>query len=170
MNKSQISALKSILETQYTDGITAIKSAELNDKGDIVGIFEDKISPIVTKRYAFRVADDSVAYKLINRDALDYLEAEEELNFGDTEDKDPADLYAEQAIAAAAPIFDNWLSQIETSLFDGAESLEQIRDRVESVYSDLDAADFSELMSQVLMSGYLSGRYQVLTETKEENE
>ena len=90
----------------------------------------------------------------------EYAEAEDE--------KDPADLYAEQAIAAAAPIFTSWLSQIESSLFDNATSLEEIRDRVEATYSDLDAADFAEVMQSLLFSGYLSGRYQVIEETKED--
>ena len=85
-------------------------------------------------------------------------------------EKDPADYYTEQALSASAPIFESWLGQIESNLFDGAESLEEVRDRIESVYSELDAADFASLMQNLLLAGFGAGHYQVQRETADDEE
>ena len=86
------------------------------------------------------------------------------------QEKDPADYYAQQAIESAGPILENWLSTLEDHLFSGAESLEQIRDNLESVYSELDAADFASLMQNLLLAGFGAGHYQVQQETADDEE
>jgi phage gp29-like protein len=59
--------MKSIIESTYLDGITAIPEAYYNsDNGEFVGIFEDKLSPQVTKRYKFSFTAEDIAYKLVN--------------------------------------------------------------------------------------------------------
>lgn len=78
-DSNQIIAIKDILETQYQDGITSITKAELDDSDNIVGIFEDKISPNVTKRYAFKITDDEIGYRLMNAQEISNF-IEEDMN------------------------------------------------------------------------------------------
>ncbi|MGL5923825.1 hypothetical protein [Chroococcidiopsis sp.] len=76
---AQIIAIKDILETQYSDGITSISKAELDDEDNIIGIFEDKISPTVTKRYAFKITDEEIGYRLMNaKEIANFIEEDEE--------------------------------------------------------------------------------------------
>jgi phage gp29-like protein len=73
--------MKSIIESTYLDGITAIPEAYYNsDNGEFVGIFEDKLSPQVTKRYKFSFTTKDIAYKLINPGDLVNF-SEESLNY-----------------------------------------------------------------------------------------
>ncbi|NDJ20979.1 DUF3626 domain-containing protein [Nostoc sp. B(2019)] len=58
--------LKRILESSYTDGITAIPEAYIDESGDIVGVFEDKASPKLTKRLKFKITDSDISYSLLN--------------------------------------------------------------------------------------------------------
>lgn len=75
LDTSGMQELKSLLETQYSDGITSITKAELDDEDNIVGIFEDKISPTVTKRYAFKITDEEIGYRLMNaKEITDFIE------------------------------------------------------------------------------------------------
>lgn len=62
--------LKQILESTYTDGITGLEEVE-NDGEKITGIFLDKISPSVTKRYRFTITPDKISYQLENPDDID---------------------------------------------------------------------------------------------------
>lgn len=65
-DKQSLLDLKRILESSYTDGITAIPEAYLDELGDIVGIFEDKVSPKLTKRLRFKITDSEIIYSLLN--------------------------------------------------------------------------------------------------------
>lgn len=91
-------------------------------------------------------------------------------DYVEEEDKDPADLYAEQAMEQAAPIFEGWLDQLENQLFTDASSLEEIRDRVENLYSELDSKEFAGLMQSLLLSGYGAGVYSVQQETADDED
>ncbi len=93
---SQLLELKALLETQYQDGITAIPRVELDDDGDIVGIFEDKVSNSFTKRYIFKITDEQITYKLIpqgekepefSEDDFDWQPTITFLNFGSIIDR-----------------------------------------------------------------------------------
>lgn len=87
-----------------------------------------------------------------------------------TDDKDPADLYTEQALALASPIFSQWLDTLEDHLFTGAEDLSEVRDRLDSAFSELDSKDFASLMQDVMLAGYGAGRYQVQEESTDDAE
>ncbi|BAZ39396.1 hypothetical protein NIES4101_53490 [Calothrix sp. NIES-4101] len=57
--------IKSVLEEQYTDGITAIPEAYID--GDIlVGVFEDRVDAKLTKRYRFEIGEDFTSYRMLN--------------------------------------------------------------------------------------------------------
>ncbi len=58
--------VQSILEEFYTDGIDQVVSAQLDDKGDIVGEFVDRVGARQVKRYTYRIQDSEVAFKLLN--------------------------------------------------------------------------------------------------------
>jgi hypothetical protein len=57
--------IKGILETQYSDGITSIDKAYI-DGEDIRGQFSDQLNLRLVKRYAFRISEDDIAYKMLN--------------------------------------------------------------------------------------------------------
>lgn len=82
---------------------------------------------------------------------------------------DPADLYTSQAIALAAPIFSEWLETLEDHLFDNATDLSEVRSRIDSAFSEMDSKDFAALMSDVLLTSYSAGRYQVTTEAEDDD-
>ncbi|PLZ11277.1 hypothetical protein [Fischerella thermalis] len=74
----QLLELRDILQTQYQDGITAIPDAQLNSDGSFSGIFEDKVSSQLTKRFKFIIfANDIISYKLLNANDVE--------NFGELE-------------------------------------------------------------------------------------
>jgi hypothetical protein len=173
---------KYILQQSYDDGISDL-TLERSSSG-FTGKFVDRTDPKKVFEYEITRSGDGweIGYEPISGvedDGAEFAECAvtpiwNPAPFDFTEepspDKDPADLYTEQAIEKATPIFKDWLSTLESSLFDGAESLEQVRTRVDSAYSDLDAADFAQLMSQLLTCGYLSGRYQVQKETADDTQ
>ena len=65
--------IKTILESQYTDGIDTILSYELDDNDDIIGRFRDG-----QKIYAFGIREEAIAYKLINQKAIaSFLETDD---------------------------------------------------------------------------------------------
>jgi hypothetical protein len=73
--------LRDILETQYQDGITAISEARLNSDDSFSGIFEDKVSSKLIKRFKFGIApDDEISYSLVNPDDVENF-TEDELDF-----------------------------------------------------------------------------------------
>ena len=72
--------LKALLETHYTDGITNIRDVELDADDNIVGIFEDKVSPRLTKYFRFRIADDGIDSDMLNPNAVANF-AEDNLEF-----------------------------------------------------------------------------------------
>lgn len=84
---AQIIAIRDILETQYSDGITAITKVELDDDDNFVGIFEDKISPTVTKRYAFKITDEEIGYGLMNAQEISNF-IEEDMNETDFSERE----------------------------------------------------------------------------------
>ncbi len=95
-NSKQLLELKALIETQYQDGITAISKVEIDDDGDIVGIFEDKMSDRITKRYIFKITDKQITYKLIpqgeeepefSEDDFDWQPTITFLNFGSIIDR-----------------------------------------------------------------------------------
>lgn len=57
--------IKSVLEEQYTDGITAIREAYLEGE-NIGGIFEDRVSAQLTKRYRFEITEEFTSYRMLN--------------------------------------------------------------------------------------------------------
>lgn len=57
--------IKDILQSTYTDGVTGLEGVE-NDGEQINGIFLDKISPTITKRYKFTITPDNISYQLEN--------------------------------------------------------------------------------------------------------
>ncbi|MBW4675938.1 MAG: DUF3626 domain-containing protein [Desmonostoc geniculatum HA4340-LM1] len=65
-DKQSLLDLKRVLESSYTDGITAIPEAYIDESGSIAGVFEDKVSPNLTKRLKFKVTDSDVSYSLLN--------------------------------------------------------------------------------------------------------
>lgn len=82
-NKEDLLELKSLIESSYTDGISAIKSASLDENDNIVGVFEDAVSPRLTKRYRFTLTDTGLRYKMVNpgdvdnfADAMEFTEQE----------------------------------------------------------------------------------------------
>ena len=62
--------LKQVLEESYTDGIDGFENVE-NDGNKITGIFLDRVSSGLTKRYQFEVTENKVSYKLLNPGDLD---------------------------------------------------------------------------------------------------
>ncbi|MCC5636303.1 DUF3626 domain-containing protein [Nostoc sp. CHAB 5844] len=65
-DKQALLDLKRILESSYTDGITAIPEAYVVESGDILGVFEDKVSPQLTKRLRFKISESDISYSLLN--------------------------------------------------------------------------------------------------------
>jgi hypothetical protein len=65
--------LRKLLEVRYTDGITAIPEAS-TDGDNITGIFEDKVSEKLTKRYQFTITQNDVSYGLINGEDVELAE------------------------------------------------------------------------------------------------
>jgi hypothetical protein len=57
--------LRAIIETVYQDGISAIPEAYL-DGDNFVGIFEDRVSEQLVKRFNFTLSESGIDYKLIN--------------------------------------------------------------------------------------------------------
>lgn len=77
--------LKNIIETVYTDGIDGFEDVE-NDGTKITGVFIDKVSSGLTKRFRFTVTEDNISYKLLNPEDLDNLDDADfaELEFATT--------------------------------------------------------------------------------------
>ena len=67
--------VKSILEDAYKDGISGLENV-LVDGDTITGIFLDRISPTVTKRFTFKITPDTTTFKLDDADQnfSEYLE------------------------------------------------------------------------------------------------
>jgi ribosomal protein S17E len=62
--------IKNILESTYTDGITGLENVK-NDGKQITGVFLDKISPNITKKYSFTVSPNNISYQLENPNDLE---------------------------------------------------------------------------------------------------
>jgi len=62
--------IRQLLETNYQDGITSIPKAFIDQKGNISGIFEDRINANLTKRYDFEISSGDISYKLLNSDEV----------------------------------------------------------------------------------------------------
>lgn len=62
--------LKRLLEKGYTDGIDGLENVRVED-GKIKGVFLDKVTSGLTKRYEFTIDEDGVSYKLLNPNALE---------------------------------------------------------------------------------------------------
>jgi hypothetical protein len=81
--------LRDILETQYQDGITAIREAQLNADDSFSGIFEDKVDSKLTKRFKFAItvrraggiANDEISYSLLNASEIANFVEERSLDF-----------------------------------------------------------------------------------------
>ncbi|MCC5644772.1 hypothetical protein LC607_17870 [Nostoc sp. CHAB 5824] len=82
--------LRDILETQYQDGLSAITEAQLGSDDSFSGIFEDKISSKLTKRFKFAIAgrraagiapDDEISYSLLNALEVANFTEDEQLDF-----------------------------------------------------------------------------------------
>jgi hypothetical protein len=58
--------IQEILEEFYQDGIDRVESAQLNDKGEIIGVFIDQVGIKSVKRYKYLIQEEEVKYKLIN--------------------------------------------------------------------------------------------------------
>ncbi|BAZ39394.1 DnaJ domain protein [Calothrix sp. NIES-4101] len=68
--------IKAVLEEQYTDGITAIPEAYIEGE-NISGVFEDKVSDTLTKRFKFEITSDAeVSYGLENAGDVEMAEPE----------------------------------------------------------------------------------------------
>lgn len=73
--------IKSILEENYTDGITAIREAYFEGE-EIAGVFEDKVSPQLTKRLKFKITDSEITYSLLNPNQVEsFSESDLDLEF-----------------------------------------------------------------------------------------
>ncbi|MCC5644766.1 DUF935 domain-containing protein [Nostoc sp. CHAB 5824] len=83
-------------------------------------------------------------------------------NFAEQQ-KDGADLYAEQLQERSAPIVSSWLEQIR-GLVQESESFEEVRDRLFDLFPKLDTAEFTELMAQAMMATEAGGRFEVVNE------
>ncbi|MGL5924639.1 hypothetical protein [Chroococcidiopsis sp.] len=164
---------KYIIQQSYDDGVASL-ALERTDNG-FAGQFSDATDPKKIMEYTLEKSGDTweLGYKALSgvEDTEDFSEVEVEpiwneppFDFGE-EEIDPADLYTSQAIALAAPIFSEWLEQVENHIFDGATDLSQVRDRIESAFGEMDAADFAQLMQETMLAGYGAGRYQVQEET-----
>jgi hypothetical protein len=75
--------LRKLLEVRYTDGITAIPEAS-TDGDNITGIFEDKVSEQLTKRYQFTITQNDVSYGLVNGEDVELAEIEIDFAAGKT--------------------------------------------------------------------------------------
>jgi hypothetical protein len=62
--------LRSLLEKGYQDGIDGLENVRV-EGGKIKGIFIDKVTSTLTKRYEFTVDENAVRYKLINPAAVE---------------------------------------------------------------------------------------------------
>ncbi len=70
--------IKNILESTYTDGITGLEDIK-NDGKQITGVFLDKISPTIIKKYSFTISPNNISYQLKNPNDLggaDFAELE----------------------------------------------------------------------------------------------
>lgn len=50
----------------YRDGVESVDSAALDENGDLIGEFSDRIGVRAVKRFQYKITDDSVQYWLIN--------------------------------------------------------------------------------------------------------
>lgn len=168
-----------ILQTSYDDGIADL-TLERGDAG-FTGRFVCRTDPKRIFEYEIERIGGSwqIGYQPISGvedDTEDFTERTTTLpiwnsppfDFAENTDVDPADILSQKALEQTGPIFQDWLDTLESHLFDGATSLEEVRDRVESVYQQLDAADFAATMQQVMLLGYGTGRYLVLEEVSDD--
>lgn len=65
LNTKDLLDLKSVIEESYTDGIDAIISAELDEDGDITGVFRDG-----KKRLKFTITDGGISYSFLNPEVI----------------------------------------------------------------------------------------------------
>lgn|GEM_PF-5108507 len=65
-DKRSLLEIRKILELSYTDKITAIRTAYIDVDGDIAGVFEDAVSPNLTKRLRFKISNEDISYALLN--------------------------------------------------------------------------------------------------------
>lgn len=77
-------ALREVIEETYTDGITAIPQASIDSSGNIVGVFIDKVSNNLTKKFNFKITDNNISYQM-TKDTLKYMEdlEQQELEFAE---------------------------------------------------------------------------------------
>lgn len=76
-------------------------------------------------------------------------------------DADIVDRYTEQALESTD--FGNILAPIRQLISDSAD-LEEVRDKLFSLYSELPSSDFAELMGSAIAAAELAGRYEVIQE------
>lgn len=72
---------------------------------------------------------------------------------------------ADQLGERMQPIIDDWTAKIR-ALVDKAESLEQLRDELLTLYPEMDLQQYADAMAVALGAAQLSGRYQVWEESK----
>lgn len=166
-----------IIQQSYDDGVASL-TLERTENG-FTGQFSDATDPKKILEYTLEKSGDNweLGYKALSgvEDTDDFAEVEvapiwNELPFEFAEvELDPADIYTESAIALAAPIFSEWLSTLEDHLFDNATDLGEVRDRIDSAFSEMKSEDFAALMQSVLVASYGAGRYQVTTEAEDDD-
>ncbi|NDJ20980.1 DUF935 family protein [Nostoc sp. B(2019)] len=83
-------------------------------------------------------------------------------NFAEQQ-KDAADLYAQQLQERSAPIVSSWLEQIR-GLVQESKSFEEVREQLFDLFPKLDTQDFTELMAQAMMATEAGGRFEVMNE------
>jgi ParB-like chromosome segregation protein Spo0J len=54
----------------YRDGIESVDSAALDENGDLVGEFSDRIGVRSIKKFSYKISDDGVEYELLNPDEV----------------------------------------------------------------------------------------------------
>ncbi len=78
----------------------------------------------------------------------------------------PIDSMTDQIAEELAPITDNWFNQIQAEL-DTAESLEDLRDKLDELAIKLDFAEYAELFAKANLSARLAGMESVASEANE---
>jgi phage gp29-like protein len=133
-----------VLESVYQDGID--KLLTVARQGDsLVGTFQDG-----EKTLSFKLTSDAVEIALVTAPEL----------AGPEEGTDLADNYTQELNPAAAEIMDRLVEPVRKLILT-AGSLQEIQDKLYSLYPKMPSSDFGELLETALLAANLTGRADV---------
>lgn len=72
------------------------------------------------------------------------------------------DLLTDKLAKETAPEISGWVEQIEAGIFDGAENLNDVADKLLSLYSGMGTDELVDGLRQALLAAELEGRYEVI--------